>query len=349
MNTDRHQRRFKGSPYEIGLQHGHELGAKLEDIINCYIRERPPSDRSFNSSKMQKEAMPWLNRLPSRFRLEFEGMAKGADVPLQRIAEWSYIEQFVSRNCSAAMLVMDGDAWVIRNNDSFVPGLWGHMTIREITDRIPTIHFGMEGDVFTATGINQKRLWLHYNFLMPWEIPDRTKDSMPAYVFLTEALETCHDLKDLELLLKSQYRCESMMLFALDGKNGEFAIYECGGTRFVKRTASAAAIAGTNHFCKADGPPLTGGHSSNSRDRYQRLSELLASVDYQTAMDKIPETFIRILADDLVERRDKDFCTVQSNIACPSRGILWNTFGGCPAASKGKWKRVAWPWPDSSS
>ena len=61
--------------------------------------------------------------------------------------------------------LIDGHAWVARNNDMFVPGIWGHATIREIKGRIPTLTFGQEGDVFTATGVNRERLWLHHHAL----------------------------------------------------------------------------------------------------------------------------------------------------------------------------------------
>lgn len=87
-----------------------------------------------------------------------------------------------------------------RNNDFYVPELWGYATIREVDGRIPTINFDMEGGVFTPTGINKEKLSLHYNFLPVWDEPALNKRHVPPYVFLTEALEFCHTISDVEAL-----------------------------------------------------------------------------------------------------------------------------------------------------
>ena len=60
----------------------------------------------------------------------------------------------------------------------------------------------------------------------------------------------------------------------------------------------------------------------------------------------LPADLIRILADEGIERRETDLVTVYSNMACPSTGEIWYTFGGYPAASQGAWQRLKWPWTD---
>jgi hypothetical protein len=56
--------------------------------------------------------------------------------------------------------------------------------------------------------------------------------------------------------------------------------------------------------------------------------------------------YIRILADDKIERRINKLITAYSNVACPGTGEIWYTFGGYPSACKGNWQRLEWPWPD---
>jgi hypothetical protein len=58
----------------------------------------------------------------------------------------------------------------------------------------------------------------------------------------------------------------------------------------------------------------------------------------------LPADLIEVLADDHVERRAQDFATVYANVGCPATGELWFTFGGHPAASRGEWLPIAWPW-----
>ena len=59
---------------------------------------------------------------------------------------------------------------------------------------------------------------------------------------------------------------------------------------------------------------------------------------------RLPDDLIGILADDEVERRGTHFSTVYATVACPADGSLWFTFGALPAASRGDWKPVGWPW-----
>jgi hypothetical protein len=60
----------------------------------------------------------------------------------------------------------------------------------------------------------------------------------------------------------------------------------------------------------------------------------------------LPAGLIRILADDDIERRGPQLVTVYANVACPSTGEIWYTLGGQPAASRGDWQKLDWPWPD---
>ena len=172
---------FKGNPYEIGFSAGRRLGHKLDQIISHYVASVKDSK---DMEKLRAGALPWLRSLPRRFRDEFEGMAEGAGFPLQRLAEWAYIEECEAKQCSGAVYVCENQAWIARNNDFYVPELWGYAIIRQVDGRIPTINFSMEGEIFTPTGINKEKLWLHYNFLPVWDQPAPDKPHFPPYVFL---------------------------------------------------------------------------------------------------------------------------------------------------------------------
>ena len=337
---------FKGNPYEIGFDIGRALGARLEQTINHYIAGR---EYASDMTKLREGALPWLRRLPKRFRDEMEGMAEGANLPLQRLAEWSYIEECESKRCSAAVGLFDRRAWISRNNDSYVPELWGYVTIREVEGRIPTISFSMEGDVVTPTGINKDRLWLHYNFLPAWDEPGPGKPHIPPYVFLTQALELCRTISDVEALLNSTDRDGGMLLFAVDGKNNEFAIFECMCSKHYRRQPSNGWIVGTNHFCACEDLTLSGADKEplGTLSRFKRMENLVQALFAPQTPPNLPADLVQILADDAIERRDGQLITVYSNVACPSTGEIWYTFGGYPAASRGKWRKLVWPWTDS--
>lgn len=336
--------RFKGTPYEIGFAFGRALGDKLEQTFTHYINSM--SD-SIDMEKLHAGALPWLRNLPKRFQEEFEGMAEGANVPLQRLAEWAYIEECEKKECSGAIGIFDHHAWVARNNDTFVPELWGYATIREVNGRIPTISFTMEGDVFTPTGVNKEKLWLHYNFLPVWDQPTPGKPHVPGYAFLPEALELCKSLTDVEAFLNETDRDGGMLLFAVDGKTDEFALFDCMCSKHYRRDPVDGWIVGTNHYCTCEDLSLGDDEGSRSTvNRFQRMETLLQEMYASATPPNLPGDLIRILADNAIERRVNKLITAYSNVACPATGEIWYTFGGYPSASKGNWLRLDWPWED---
>jgi hypothetical protein len=230
-----------------------------------------------------------------------------------------------------------------------VPELWGYATIREVEGWIPTISFSMECDVFAPTGINKERLWLHYNSLSAWDEPRPERPHVPPYVFLTEALELCHTIGDVEALLNRTDRDGGMLLFAVDGKDDDSALFDCMCSKHYRRQPSSSWIVGTNHFCAckdltlsdADKEPL------GTLSRFEQMENLVQTLSASQTPPHLPTDLIQILADDAIERRDGRLSTVYSNVACPSTGEIWYTFGGYPAASRGNWQQLEWPWADS--
>jgi hypothetical protein len=335
---------FKGAPYEIGLAIGRTLANRLEQTFTHYINAMADSS---DMEKLHAGAMPWLRGLPKRFQDEFQGVAEGANVPLERLAEWAFIEECEKKECSGAICVFNNHAWVARNNDTFVPELWGYATIREVDGRIPTIDFTMEGDVFAPTGINKEKLWLHYNFLPVWDRPTPGKPHVPGYVFLTEALELCSSIRDVETLLNETDRDGGMLLFAADGKTDEFALFDCMCSKHYRRDPSDGWIVGTNHYCTCEDLSLGNDEGSISTlNRFKRMETLIQGLYASPTLPNLPADLIQILADDKIERRGNKLNTVYSNVACPSTGEIWHTFGGYPSASNGNWQQLAWPWPD---
>jgi hypothetical protein len=339
---------FKGTPYDSGLAAGRTLGARLEQTIDHYITARAHAS---DMVKLHQGAVPWLRSLPQRFQDELQGMADGAQLPLQKLAEWSYIEECEAKRCSGAVVLFDGRAWVARNNDTYVPELWGYATIREVEGRIPTIGFSMEGDVFAPTGINKERLWLHYNFLAAWDEPGPGRPHVPPYVFLTEALELCRTIGDVEALLNSTDRDGGMLLFVVDGKDEDVALFDCLCSRHYRRQPSDGWIVGTNHCCACEDLTLTDAdwEPMGTLSRFRRMETLVRALSVSRTPPTLPADLIHILADDAIERRDNRLTTAYANVACPSSGEMWYTFGGYPAASRGNWQQLAWPWDDRTT
>jgi hypothetical protein len=121
-----------------------------------------------------------------------------------------------------------------------------------------------------------------------------------------------------------------MIIFAVDGKNDESALFECTCRSYLRRDAVEGKITATNH---ADNTTFSA-TSESSLKRRRRLDELVIQRNNWKSL-RIPLDLIRILADDGVEQRGKNSFTVYSAIACPAEKRQWYTLGGYPAASRG--------------
>jgi len=333
-----------GRPRAVGFTLGEVLRERLERNIDRYIANGPAKHGSIDWQRLRDGALPWLRSLPQRFQDELEGMAQGANIPLQRLAEWCFVEECVQTGCSGFVWRLSGNVWVGRNNDIWAPEQWGYVTIREVDGRIPTISFGMEGEPFTATGVNAEQLWLHYNYLPVSDVPIDGKPHWPCYVFLTEALETCRSLADVEALLREVDRDGGMILFAVEGTSDKAAVIECSCSQHISRKPAEEWIIATNHAVLSHEPGRLTQPHEGSHARYERVEELLRSRSGRLQEIDVPGDLIRILADPGVEQRGEGYGTVYANIACPSKCLIWYTFGGYPAASKGDWHQLDWPW-----
>jgi hypothetical protein len=165
---------------------------------------------------------------------------------------------------------------------------------------------------------------------------------MPAFVLLTDMLETCKTLEDVEESLAQNDRDGGMMLFAVDGKTDKFAIYECSCSQVFKRTPAQGWLVGTNHFYNR---PLPEGYQ-NSKLREDLLASMTERLVKRQGEISYPEDLIASLADKRIEANRENWWTVYANVACPSKKQVWYTFGGYPAASHGDWQPVEWPWRD---
>ncbi len=324
----------KGDHQEIGLTLGKKLGKRLGENINYYIK-RLDQIGGIDSSRLQKEALPWLRSLPTDYEVELENLARGAGIPLQLVASWLYSDMCLEGNCTSFIHETSSGIWVGRNNDYLVPGIWGYITVIEVKNKIPIMLFGLEGGTFSGTGYNKERLWLHYNWL-----PGNFKGEMPPFVFHRKALETCSSVGEVEEMLKNTSRDGAMNLFVVDGKRKEYGVFECSGRKYEKRKPEAKKIVGANHFHY---PGLSSDGITDNPESLKRegtVFKLLANLNDP----QIPDDYISILGDIDVEVRGEDSGTVYSCVVCPEKDLIYYSAHPYPAASQGEWEKVKWDW-----
>ena len=327
--------KFRGNGCEIGLYMGRQVKDRFKPAIDNFLKA---VDRAYrlDFEKLAKGAMELLSRLPEEYQLEVESLAYGSSVKLDRIAQWIYCDRFVSDGCSGFIAWADGAVWVGRNFDHAGPLMWRNINVIEKEARIPVVIFGQEGALFSQTGFNYRKLWLHYNHLPAWDMPDPEEKSIPPFVFIRMALENCANIGDVEKLLQATVRDGGMNLFAVDGKNNACAVFECTCKGYVKRQSGKSFIAGSNHYVATQVPRGFKNGDPASKSRQKRMEDLLAAMRVENPR----RDYIRILADPGVEQNLGDSGTVYSVISCPYRDLYYYACNGFPAASGAAFEEV---------
>jgi hypothetical protein len=209
------------------------------------------------------------------------------------------------------------------------------------------VALGLMGDIDADTGMNAERLWLHMHTLLARDEPRAGVSCISWLFWMREALETCATLADVERLLGATDRDRGVMLFAVDGKTGERAVYECTKASYRRVDPDGRGhLAATNH-CRAKHPPTSIDRVARAGSTVTRMNRLLELLEH-AAPEHGPDDVCELLADEWVEMRETTMSrylrTIYSAVACPERGEVWFASGATPAASRGVWRRVELTW-----
>lgn len=66
--------RLKGTPREIGSNHGRALKDIFEEYVYLYVEDGLQTLNLIDLEKLRCAALPWLRKLPLRFQEEIEGL-----------------------------------------------------------------------------------------------------------------------------------------------------------------------------------------------------------------------------------------------------------------------------------
>jgi hypothetical protein len=329
--------KFSGTHSEVGYAIGETVKGRLGTFIDDYIAAISGSDAG-NLKKLGEEAIRWFENLPSGYQQELSAISRGANCPVEKVVQWNYCDQFFE-GCTSFIFRDNNILWVGRNNDYLFPNIWNFINIISADDKIPVMMFGLETSIFSGTGYNKERIWLHYNWLPSWDKPPLEDRPISPYVFIRKALEECSSIDEIESALRSSIRDGGMTLFAVGGKTNEYRVFECTCRDYVLRTMDGNFIAAANHHNHFQVPDEHAYDKAGSISRQERAEELLAA-----ETQDVCSHFVRILSDPLVEQHDEALGTVYSAIVCPHTDRLWYAADGFPSASKGGWEEIDWSW-----
>lgn len=349
--------RLRGTSGDQGITLGRELGHILHVAARARYLEEISLQTGVSPGVVRSQAGPWLDSLPAHVVEEVDGMALGASragvgpiVPLD-IAEWLYadIAGGGGAACSAVSVEIDRRAWVARNCDWYPSQLLrGHSVVVHDhpagSGRIPTMALGIAGDIDIDTGINAAGLWLHVHTMYATDAPDPAKPCLSWLFWAREALETCSTIDEVDALLGRVDRDRGMILVVVEAKTNARAVFECARSRHERHDAGPGFQCATNHpGAKQPRDPARLARSRAGGTILRRAAvESIASSHHEWDP---PSDLFALLADPGVEMRDaKQLKTIYAAVCCPASSEVWFCAGAAPAASRGVWSRVAWPW-----
>ena len=366
-----HELRLPSHLEEAGFAYGRVCAELLRgERLDRYLRTMMALKRT-DAASLAAHAAAWSRRLPAHFQRQMHAMAHGAAVPLDMLEQFLYADIAVPAGtpvvndaplvsadgpmCSG-VVVHEPDPWVARNCD------WYEATLQRgtaavfhsVPHRIPCVAVGLMGDIDADTGMNAEGLWLHMHTLQAADEPRAGVSCISWLFWMREALETCTSLSDVEAFIARTDRDRGVLLFAVDGRRGDSAIFEC--SRSAYRVVQPSSVAGrpslvaTNHS-HAKHPPmeeaLERGRRPASNGTISRWCRLHAAL-LQDSDATQPDRLISVLADEGVEMRpgrgSEALRTIYSAVAAPTQRRLWFASGACPAASAGVWRPIHARW-----
>jgi len=160
---------LKGSPEEMGLQHGALLKKDIQENVAFLLENAADETVEFLGLKMSRDAIArtlvetFRAKVPQRFMLEMQALAKGADLPVWQVVGTNLIPEFM--HCSGFALLKEATA-----TGKLLHGrvldygvdmkLQDHavLMIVEPDGQIPFVNVSYAGFIGSVTGMNLEQM-----------------------------------------------------------------------------------------------------------------------------------------------------------------------------------------------
>lgn len=232
---------LKGTPHEMGVQHGKLLGDHVRQNMQFLLKEKgdqaianlgpvaiKPRDLLTSIVKMQQP------HVPAKYWDELKGLAEGAGVPLKDVQAANFIPELFHCSGFAVMnsATSDGTLYHGRVLDYGVDlGLQEHavLIVAEPEGGIPFVNVTYAGFIGSVTGMNAQHVSIGEmggRGLGHWE-------GVPMAFLVREVLETAGDLDAAVAVFRDNPRtCEYYFVIA-DGKTNQAVGMEAAWNRFA--------------------------------------------------------------------------------------------------------------------
>ncbi len=305
---------LRGSPYEIGYQHGALLRREVQINLETLYRR---SLSYFNFSELFDECYERMRPfIPQEYVEEMHGLAHGARISLElvhaihalpEIGEWGGTKQVVSvvkkmmrgelaTSCSNLCIEPkssgDGEMYTVRILD------WGLHRLSRLHEfpliavcrpdqGIPFVNIGWMGFLGAISGINSQQITLgEMGYGNP---PGETLRGKPMPFLLRDVLAHASSMADVRRIISQSPGTNSFVYLMSDGKTGESELYIRDKDRFLVNSPGEPV-----HDGKHDAPGIEnmtyGGHYLG------KMAELLNQYKGKVTMELLRDVIIPQIA-----------------------------------------------------
>lgn len=313
---------LRGSPYEMGYQHGmltkHLMGQSKE----AFDEAVPPIKGGRIGEWIVKRYLFWkLEKMekyvPEEFIEELKGMADSVterEVDYREILLYHAMRDIGQVLMCSSFAVLPQAAkdreLIYGRNFDFLKGgsLENLVTFYEPDEGNSFVSIGWPGMIGVVSGMNDKGLTVG---ILTAYSQDVSFDGIPACFLMRKVLQYANNVEEAKEIIVKSKRTGSNIILLADDKGA--LIIECSATKYALRRPEDGLLFSSNHFLSAsyekDRKRKKALESGDSEKRYEKMEKLLKENSGQIDI----EYGIKILRYDIILKKN----TVHSAIFLP--------------------------------
>ncbi|MFC7681744.1 C45 family autoproteolytic acyltransferase/hydolase [Paenibacillus sp. GCM10028914] len=255
---------LRGTPYEIGFQHGETLKPLVKGIVQHLV----PSDMEFQHKDVEETITLLKKNFPELLE-EMKGIADGSDIPFEKIVS---LNIKILHYCTVIAFEESDVGPILGKNFDF-PGYAFQTLFHVIPNKGHSfVHLGCAGSISSYGGINIKGLAMGHAVVFLRE--QENVLGIPIAFVRRLALQYCSTTKEaIEYVASIQTQKVGDNILFLDSK-GEARVIEKAPKSFQVRKPESRIVYCTNSFVHEDHSHYIDDGSDGS-NRHKALGHLL--------------------------------------------------------------------------
>ena len=289
---------MEGSPFEMGLQHGHQAADLIIRAAEFCNAHSPgfPEDQIDHVKREALRIERYIESTWPEISAEMRGISEGSGVPFPDVVMLNVrfeIDPEAFPKCTIVGIPQTGDGPVIgKTDDVSIAEQKLEVFFRAYPDNgLPCIYFAIAGTVWAVGGINSAGLAMAHAGLPPGQ---RRPNGLPAEIFLRLLLQRCSTVCEaLEFVKSTPLLWWGHSIALADPSSDQITLVEAYPYAVDAESSTTDPIVRTNHpvlekirkaaVGESKLPPIYAALPENSQQRYvnaMRLaSQLPKSID----------------------------------------------------------------------